>query len=82
MTITTNPTNILPAGAAGYTWIVQNLGTEAIYIARTAAGATSTEGVKVGQYEAIEVKLSTSGTTTLYAATATGTADVRVIKTN
>lgn len=80
MTVTTDPSNVLPAGTSGGTWIVQNLGTEAIYIGRTASDANTTTGVKVAQFEAVEFDFSTSGTASIWARTATGTADVRVLK--
>jgi hypothetical protein len=82
MTVTTTPANILPTGASGGTWIVQNLGTAAIYVARNADAATAAAGVKVGANQAVEFEFSTAGVAAVWAATESGTADVRVIKTS
>lgn len=83
MTVTTTPANILPTGASGGVWLVQNLGDEAIYLARTAGGADPADGVKVAAFEAVEFRLSTADSTpTIFASTETGTADVRVIRTS
>jgi hypothetical protein len=69
-------------GSRSPTWLIQNLGTEAIYVARTADAATAATGVEVGAFQAVEFRLSTAGISSIFAATATGTADVRVIKSN
>jgi hypothetical protein len=81
MIATTVAANALPANATGGKWIVQNLGTEAIYVARTEAGATTAAGVKLAAFEAIEVDVPTHiGEHGIWVVTSTGTADVRVIK--
>jgi hypothetical protein len=93
MTVTTTPSNLLPLtlpgnAAAGRTWIVQNLGTQPVTVLRAAASAAApsaatvlADGVTIGANQAIEIgpMLVTTGGEFLWARTATGTADVRVL---
>jgi hypothetical protein len=93
MTVNTTPSNLLPLtlpgnGAAGRTWIVQNLGTSTVTVLRQAASAAvpsaatvADNGVVVGVNQAFEIgpMLLTTGGEFLYAVTASGTADVRVL---
>lgn len=80
MTVTTSPANILPAGAQGGTWLVQNLGPETIYVARTAADATVASGVRIGAEQAVEIRLGTVAGSGIWAAAASGTSSVRVVR--
>jgi hypothetical protein len=83
MTVTTTPTNLLSGKPAGGEWLIQNLSSNAIYLARTEAECTTTDGVKVAQNEAISIDepaRAFTRTAQLWARTATGTADVRIIR--
>jgi hypothetical protein len=93
MTVNTTPSNLLPLtlpgnAAAGRTWIVQNLGAAPVRLLRQPAssaapsGATlASDGVVMGVNQAIEIgpMLLTTGGEYLWASTASGTADVRVL---
>lgn len=93
MTVNTTPSNLLPLtlpgnGAAGRKWIVQNLGTSTVTVLRRRASDTAptaatiaADGVSVGVNQAFEIgpMLGTTGGEFLYAVTASGTADVRVL---
>jgi hypothetical protein len=93
MTVNTTPSNLLPLtlpgnAAAGRTWIVQNLGAASVNVLRLpasaaapSAGTLASDGVVVGANQAIEVgpMLVTTGGEYLWASTASGTADVRVL---
>jgi len=83
MTVTTTPTNLLAGKPANAEWLVQNLGGSAIYLARTQAECTTTDGVKVDANQAIsldEPARLLSRTSQLWARTASGTADVRILR--
>jgi hypothetical protein len=83
MNVTTTPSNLLDGEVTGAEWLIQNLGTEAIYLARSEEDCTTADGVKVGQYEAItidEPARSYARTAELWARTASGTADVRILR--
>lgn len=83
MNVTTTPTDLLAAQPANGEWLIQNLGANAIYVARTAEDCTSTAGVKIGVNEAISIDEPArvfTRTAQLWACTASGTADVRIIR--
>lgn len=83
MTVNTTPVDLLANQAKGGEWLIQNLGTNAIYLSRTEADCTSTAGVKVGVNEAISIDEPArvfTKTNQLWACTASGTADVRIIR--
>jgi hypothetical protein len=83
MTVTTTPSNLLDEMPAGGEWLIQNLGSAAIYLARTEADCTTTDGVKISANEAIaidEPARDFSRTGQLWARTASGTADVRLLR--
>jgi hypothetical protein len=80
MIVNTTPTNVLPNGAEGGTWLVQNLGSDAVYVARTEAGVAPTAGVRLGAFQAVEIDLGTRGGSGIWAASVSTTADVRVLK--
>jgi hypothetical protein len=83
MTVTTTPTDLLAGKPANAEWLIQNLGANAIYVARTEEECTSTDGVKIGVNEAISIDEPArvfTRTAQLWACTASGTADVRIIR--
>lgn len=81
MTVNTNPTSILPGGAQGGSWLIQNVGEETIYVGRTSASASTAAGIQIGEGQAVSIDLGTVTGSTLYAATETGTSTVRVLRT-
>lgn len=83
MTVTTTPTDLLAGKPANGEWLIQNLGANAIYIARTEGECTTTNGVKISTNEAISIDEPArvfTRTSQLWARTASGTADVRVLR--
>jgi len=83
MTVTTTPANLLADKAAGAEWLIQNLSSNAIYVARSEAECTTADGVKIAQYEAISIDEPArifTRTAELWARTASGTADVRILR--
>jgi hypothetical protein len=80
MIVNTTPANVLPNGAEGGTWLVQNLGTDGIYVGRTEAGVSPSTGVRIGAFQAVTIDLGTRAGSGIWAAAVTTTADVRVLK--
>jgi hypothetical protein len=83
MNVTTAPIDLLAGQPANGEWLIQNLGTNAIFIARTQADCTTTAGVKIALNEAISIDEPArvfTRTAQLWARTASGTADVRIIR--
>jgi hypothetical protein len=82
MTIETTPVNLLDGKPAGGEWLVQNLGTADIYLARTEDDCTTEDGVRISENEALSfdepVRTRTGGG--IWVRTASGEADVRVIR--
>lgn len=83
MNVTTNPTDLLSGKPANGEWLIQNLGANDIYVARTSAECTTTNGVKIAENEAISIDEPArvfTRTSQLWARTESGTADVRIIR--
>jgi len=83
VTANTTPHNLIVGEEAGGRWLVQNLGSEAAYLGRTEATCTTTAGLKLGAGEAIGFDSplrSYNGGSALWVRTASGTADVRVLR--
>lgn len=84
MSIDNTPTNLIAEAEAGGRWLVQNLGEADIYLARTEAGCTELEGVRISQSEALSIDFPlrtwTGGVGLWVRAAGEGTADVRVLQ--
>lgn len=80
MTVGTEPVSTLPEGAEGGAWLIQNLGPEAIYVARTASQATVGNGVRIGVNQAVGINLGTNPNATIYASTESATSSVRTLR--
>jgi hypothetical protein len=83
MTATTTPTNLLASEDPGGEWLVQNLGTEPIYVARSEGACTPTQGVRISAGQAIGFDSPLreyNGGAEIWVCTSTGTADVRVLR--
>lgn len=83
MTATTTPTDLIAGEEPGGRWLVQNLGSQAIYLARSQAACTTTAGVKLGAGEALSFDApvrSYNGGTGIWVRTASSTADVRILR--
>lgn len=82
MIITTTPTNLLAEQSSGARWLVQNLGPEAVFVARSQGTCTPTAGLKVGKGEAIslDVPVRKYNGGSLWARSESNTADVRIMR--
>jgi len=83
VTATTTPTNLIAGVESGGRWLLQNLGSEAVYVARSEADCSTTAGLKLGAGEAISFDSPVrtyNGGNAIWVRTATGTADVRILR--